>query len=720
MAQTLYPNLAHDSAARDLVETKLLPTLPRVRSERKTLETSWMRYYRIWSAERDQQSYQGRSRVYVPIGRRVIENWVQKLKRDLFADADSYFDVLALRQSFEQRRDGIKTLFRYFLEKHMRLRRKVTPFLRQCVTYGTSPVAMAWRYDESILPVLRDIEDADGNITGKTERAIEHVVNYVGPTFRVCDLFAWYISPVTCEDPKDSNLCFEELLLNRDRLRELATVPIGDDEALGMMFENTDEALNQDQSSADTSDKYQAEQQRLASKGFTARYDAKDPARPIDLTEVYWKYDLDGTGIAWWRVTIAGDRVPLRIQKNPFWHGRPPWLAGKFVELTNEFYGRGLPETFDRMQYTLNDIGDQANDALTWCMNPIAIVDSYNVQDPASIRMRPGAKWLATPDAIKFTEPPKETPAVGYNAVQQFAALINDTSAAAAFAPGAVPNRSKGRAFSTATGANLAATEMSVQVRDVVENLEDQVFEPMLFMMHTLTMQCLSRPMILRIAGADGASIVEHKLSAADVVGDYDFAWLGSTHTQNQQVRSQQMINYLQIAAKIPPQLLASQNMVIDYGYLLKAIWAEGMGLRNADRVIRPIKPTHSLDPRIENDLFVVGRGDEVQVAEADIDELHLKVHDEGLRNPLLTPWGHAQLMAHMQQHIASAMAKAVLQQQQAMQAQLQQGVPPLNGAGRPGAPGGAQPNPGRLDQTSTPADVLRGMPRDMTGGGIQ
>lgn len=712
MAQTLYPNLATDTEARDLVETDLIPLLPRIRNERRTLDQSWLRYYKIWAADRDQQAYQGRSRVYIPVGRQVIENWVQKLKRDLLAQGqDKLLEIKSLRQSFDERRNGLKTLFNYFLTKHMRIRRKLAPFLRQVVTYGTSPIAMAWRYDERVLPVLRDLEDADGNLTGKVERALEHVVQYVGPTFRVCDVFGWYISPVTCADPADANLIFEELLISRARLKEMGKQKVGDDEALGHVFENIQEALTLDINAAELSDKFQSEQQRLSLKGFSARTDAKDPNRPIDITEVYWRTNLDHTTSTWWRVTIAGDRVPLRIQKNPFWHGNPPWLAGKFVEVVNEFYGRGLPEVFDKIQYFLNDIADQANDALVWTMNPIAIIDPYGVQDPTSIRMRPGAKWLASPDAIKFVEPPKETPAVGFQATAQFMGLISDVSNSTAFAGASgQSSRGRGKALATATGAQLVATEALVQVRDVVENLEDQVFVPMLRQMHSLTMQCMTRPLILRVAGADGASLIEHKISAADVVGDFDFEWLGSTQVQNQQVLVSQLVNYLQIASKIPPQLLAQQGVQIDYAQILQQIWIY-MGMNNAESVIKPLKPMHSLDPRLENDLFVVGRGDEVTVVEGDNDDKHLQAHDAGLANDKLEGWHRAQLMQHIQQHAVSKIAKQVMQQQRALLQQQQLAAGP--GGGRPAEQGLATANPSRPNGTTGLDDLFRGLPRN-------
>ena len=58
------------------------------------------------------------------------------------------------------------------------------------------------------------------------------------------------------------------------------------------------------------------------------------------------------------------------------------------------------------MQYFVNDLGNQSADAFVWSTNPIAVVDIGAVQDPTSLRMTPGAKWLAQPSGIQFTTPP--------------------------------------------------------------------------------------------------------------------------------------------------------------------------------------------------------------------------------------------------------------------------------------------------------------------------
>jgi len=157
-AKLLHPNLARDPAIRKQVEQELVPLVKRVRTDRNTLRETWLRYYRLWSCTRDQQAYKGRSQTFIPIGRRISENHVKRIKRDLFPP-DTTWEVRARRQVFEERVNTVKGLFAYFFEKHTRLRRDATPWNRQLVTLGTSPVKVIWQLDER---TVRFLEAASG------------------------------------------------------------------------------------------------------------------------------------------------------------------------------------------------------------------------------------------------------------------------------------------------------------------------------------------------------------------------------------------------------------------------------------------------------------------------------------------------------------------------------------------------------------------------------
>src|SRR4029453_2227498 len=530
-------NLALDPEIARRVKHELIPLVCRVRDDRQRLRDKWLRYYRIWSVQHDQQGYRGRTNVFFPVGRRWIEQWVTRLKRDLFPDAD-WFRCRALREDFEARVPAKQALMNYWMRRHMRLRRHALPWLRQLVMFGTSPVRNVWRCNEREQMALRDVLDEGGEPTGRTKTTVETVADFLGPTFEPVDLFAFYVWPPTVATVDDASLIFEDRCVPRSQVLAFAERPLdprhpdGDMvyEGVGALLAQYDEALLGRLSSTRNSGKYDALAQRLADKGFTAPLDERLPAalRPLDLTECTWTVDLEDEGPQRYLVVLGADEIVLRVQKNPFWHGSTGWLCGRFTQVTEEFYGRGLPEVFDYLQYFANDLGNQSGDAFVWATNPIAVVDIGAVQDPTSLRMAPGAKWLANPQGVQFTTPPQGAAQAGFEAVSSYLSL-GDTMGAPTPARPRVPGGRPG----PKGGLQAASADSAVDLRAIVENLEDDVFVPLLERSDILAQQCLDRDIILKVAGADGVSLLEQPISVADLIGEYEGEWLGRAGALN-------------------------------------------------------------------------------------------------------------------------------------------------------------------------------------------
>ena len=162
---------------------------------------------------------------YFPVGRRWIEQWVTRLKRDLFPDQD-WFACQALREDFEARVPAKQALQTYWMRRYMRLRKHAMPWLRQLVTYGTSPVRNVWRCVEHEQTVLRDVLADDGTPSGKTIEQVEKVADFLGPTFEPVDLFAFYVWPPTAAGLDDATLVFEDRCVPRSRVYALASKPL--------------------------------------------------------------------------------------------------------------------------------------------------------------------------------------------------------------------------------------------------------------------------------------------------------------------------------------------------------------------------------------------------------------------------------------------------------------------------------------------------------------
>lgn len=687
-------NLARDPEIARQVKTELIPLLARVRDDRQKLRDRWMRYYRIWSVQHDSQGYRGRTNTYFPVGRRWIEQWVARLKRDLFPDTE-WFRCRALREEFEQRVPAKQALQNYWMRRYMRLRRNALPWLRQLVMFGTSPVRNVWRVSEREQQALHDVLDEAGEPTGRTVSEIEKVADFLGPTFEPVDLFAFYVWPATVATVDQATLAFEDRCIPRSEVLSLAKRPLdprypdGDMvyEGVEAVLARYDEILEEGKLTARNTSKYDALAQRLADKGMTAPMDMTLPKalRPLDITRCSWTVDLEGDGPQRYLVEVGGDTEPLRVQRRPWWHGGGDWLCGRFTAVVDEFYGRGLPEVFDHIQYFANDLGNQSGDAFVWATNPIAVVDIGAVQDPTSLRMAPGAKWLCNPQGVQFTTPPQGAAQAGFSAVSSYLSL-GDTLVAPTPARPVSPDQAQAKGDLQA-----AIADSAVDLRAIVEHLEDDVLVPLLERSDILAQQCLDRDIVLKVAGADGVTLLEHPVSVTDLVGEYEWEWLGTTTALNQQVRAQQMVQGIALLAQIPPEQLQAEGLSVDWGYVVRTYWSVGLGLPDADRVVTKLGPPPPSDWRYENALVRVGRSGEIQVSPADEHVAHIQGHTGLLDHPALAEDGRTALRAHIQDHVAFAIAAEVRALQQALGTLAGPGVGP---PGLPPGPGGLGPGP--------------------------
>lgn len=736
------PNLAGNKKLRDRVIAEFLPLTRRVRDDRQGLREIWQRHYRLDRNRNVEAMYHGRVKIDYKLVFRIRENWVKKLKAELFPETKRWVGITALRPSAQPDVEVLESLYRTYIHRYIQLRRLAGPWLRQHTLYGTSVVDLGWMLDEQQIMVP---EDKRPHGRAKVGYKPQQLLNYIGPTLRLVDLFLWYIWPTDVDRPEHAVTCFEDQLMEQSEFKRLGETPIDpDDKDAGTQLLFTDKALATLPSGGTSSDRadqdrYRAEIERLAQRGLAHRSNdemeaAKD--RPIDLCRGYWKVALEDGPPRWYWVAIAGDETVCAIRRSPWNYNGPSYLASRFLPMPHEFYGYSVPWIIETMAPFLNDILNQTGDALVWSLNPMAAIDPSMVQDLETIKHRPGGRWMVRNprEAVQFFDPPKESASFGMQAAQGIIGLANDEANVSPYGgAGLGASRARGRAVQTATGVSVVAGEAQMDIADPRQVLEDEALVPFLHRTYRLSQQFLDRDLILRVEGVRGVELVERRIGREDLVGDFDFDWISQSSTKNPQVRSQQSVNLLQMASRIPPEMMAQEGKRISLAGLVEIIAEDMLGIWESQRVVVPVSPgPPALDPEIENDLFLANRSLEVLVNPQDNDQQHLQVHQQILRDPRLSIAVGLAVQNHLQQHQMAMQAKQMMAQMQAQQQlmAMQGGAPP--GPGGPGAPPGLAPpggaptnggpqapqmNPGRPAQTNDMADVMRGMPRDGAGG---
>lgn len=391
-------NLAKDTDLAKWCEDNIIPEMVAIRDNRQPMDRRWERYWRIWLARLDRSSYSGRTKMYLAAGRRVQETVAKRMKASFFAASGDWMSVLPVEGvSDDEMAAAMYALQKHFLEKTMRLRHHFMPFARQLAVIGNSPYKHGWFEVERQIKALERYRDDGGEVGLKL---VMETLRTAGPTFRVVPAFDCYVHPETADDVEDLQFHFEDKEVRRSDIKLMGERLLDkEEEGRGHFYENTELALKYD--SLPPGFKEERER-RLKEQGITM-----DPARRWTgiakqnavLTEGYWEgairpddpptdpvtgEKLDG--VRRWLVAFVADTVCVRLSINPFYKQTIPYNWVRSLRVPDEFYGHAIAEAFDRVQYFLNDLGNQFGDSAQIAANPIAIIDPTRHTRPNTFR----------------------------------------------------------------------------------------------------------------------------------------------------------------------------------------------------------------------------------------------------------------------------------------------------------------------------------------------
>lgn len=698
-----YPNLASDNDFREKVENELWGLLQPIRDNRVGKEEAWKRYYKIFNCQFDNFSYQGMSKIYIAALRNASETFVSAIVRDLFPNGQ-WFKVKSNPHVIEDlRAEMLQALFEFFYTKNMTLKSDSLPYIRQLVMYGTSPGKLTWKdIDREIMAAVLAQKSSGENyrkIIKKTVKA------FYGPYFRPVDLFNFFAWPETANNIDEAEIVFEDMEMTLAHVMALTRTPINESNPdLGMVYHADPGDMDFFGQASRDQQKYNARKERLRDKGIT-----KDPsdrwnklaADRRNLTEIYWQRDLDGTGVKSWLITMINDSRAVRIQENPFNDKEPPYLVPRFLRVIGEFYGRSMYESSDRLQYMFNDLTNQTLDSVRYRLNPVTIIDPVKVRFAQSIKRHPGARFLMDPSGF-MESAPVDVAATGFGAMNTIYGMIHDTSGAGAAMQGIPAARGRGRQQNTAAGMAQGLQQSSMPLENIVEDLEEQFTKRLLRKTYNLTTQYMDEPILCRILGRDGA-LLSKPVDVVDVIGDYEYDWMGVVTARNRLITGQQMLNFLNIARSFPPEVMQDLN----WEYIIKKTWTDTFGMRDSNEVFLSQKKMFSVDPEFEFDLLMENR--DVVVSPADDDLKHMEDHMFRMdKIPQSKPLLLEKWNKHIDDHMAAAAAKEQARKQAIMVQRIKQAQDLMAGNPQQGGKGGSS------------AQGQRNAPQNQpTGGGM-
>lgn len=627
---------------------------------RQSLNTRYKQYFNIWATKFDITYYDGNSKVYSPYVRKNIEFAVRNLRRNLFP-TDDHFSVFPTGEGEDEIERAHKILqflkWQQANDQGTNLKRYVTPFLRQLCIYGWSPVKVVWEqetkkiytHERQVVPKYATVTDPLNDETQRIQVGEEEQIFQVEkeikvrqhPTFLPIDLMEFYFYPQTVWDIRDAlavmeGMGYDESILKAreksgifENIKKVLALPptkLEDNEIENNKIQRQQE-LGIDSDTIEGIDHWKGVE-------FSGKFDLKDDGNLIDVVG-----------------TVIDGKVAVQIRQNPHYDQEHPYLMAKLDEMIGDGFGHGLAEPLQTMQYFLNDMKNQLNDMITYSLNPIVKYEAGGVVNPNNLTIAPGALWaLNSMDAVQFERPP-EVPQSGWMGVQNVEKELDEFS-------GIEKVPATGRRPATQVAA--IQQDSGLAILDWSENIESQVMSPFLRKQFMLNQQFLDDEVWFRVLGKE-----PEKISPEDLVGNFNFIWLGANQTQTLAVKSQQMMNFLQVSANIPP----SPDFRIDWGNILKRIWKEGMGLDGEDSIIVQMNDKSMMSAEAENAALIFGAL--LPVHPLDNDQEHIQTHQQILQIPTLDESTRDNIVEHLSRHQSAMQAKQQTQQGQQQQPQI-------------------------------------------------
>ena len=490
----------------------------------------------------------------IPAARRAAERTIIRGIKMLTPNV-KWFEVMPMGAEVDQvKLDNVDNFMWYVLRKRIRSRAVISQLVRSMLLYGMCTIKTSVQVDKG----------------------------QVWPYQRAVDPFALYIFPETAPTTGEAEVIFEDFLFSYERYRTFVDLGIVED-VKRADFAKPDWPYHL--------------VERMAYQGIT------DPTAGVDiaLSRTAEKLEQSTQGFA------SISEVWLKRQDRLYqvyilWNHRQGSRCVGFIEsqydtplyrtavhraMPGELYTSSMMQDIDEMDNIQNDQFNKFMDAVDWEEGFVAVSDAARTsQRSDSWKMKGRAKWEVSDDprqVLQFISPPI-TSTNQLRAWQIELGLINAMAGTGTIAEGQ-PGRNMPRAGQAVN--NLITLGMS-DIQDVAELIEQEVLTPSLSDIYKVSSQFIPQDQLMAIPGGQG--LFGNILKPQDLIGDYEFEWVGALQFQDEQQRAQQLLMFLNMVPQLAP-LLGQQGYQFNLVELLKMIWRYGLGERGLLEVVTPLPP---------------------------------------------------------------------------------------------------------------------------------
>jgi len=553
--------IQQENELRQQLSSVLCQQVIGVRDRRRVIEENWLRSRRTWMntnlGRRFLGSDTGSGLYSIPAGRRAAERSIVRGVKLLTPNV-KWFEVAPLSIVSSDKTSNVDKFMWYVLRKRIKSRSNISKLVRSMMLYGLCHI----------------------------KTSISVVNGQVWPDQRVVDDFAFYIYPETVSDISEAELVFEDFLFTYDKYRTYVQKGIVEDIPRNDLTKPdwpyhlverlayqgiTDPTANVEQAVRDTQNKLEA-----TATAF------------VSLTEL-WLHKDDTL----YQVYIAWNCKPYAKIVGFFksQYDQPLYRSVVHRAIPGELYTSALMEDINELDILQNDQLNKFQEAVDWEQGFVAFGGSEAGARQDSYRMKGRAKWNMGSEmpreALQFVQPPV-TSTNQLRAWQIYLSLINSMAGAGTIAEG-----QPGRNMPRAGFAMNALLEMGLaDIQDIAEMIEQEVLTPSLGDIYKVSSQFIPDDQLMRIPGGIALYAGQQStlLKRQDILGDYEFEWVGSLQSQDNAMRAQRSLIFFNLLANPQIiQIMQAQGYAPNFVELIKFIWRDSLGERGLNEIVVPL-----------------------------------------------------------------------------------------------------------------------------------
>lgn len=566
---------------------RMIPRIVEIRQRRRQIDEEDLRSHAMWKGVRLRFMYESdQFKHYLPMGRRAIEKLVIRVTQLLYPSSD-YFEVypgdeIDLQKGKEAA--GVLGWMRFLLDKKIQIRKIIAQLVRSLLIFR-----------RAILKTNITLIDAPV-ISMNQKRAR---LRQVWPSARVVDAMSFYVWPETATSISECQLIFEDVMMPWNEYESFMAQgvvdPIDRDDLTTpewpyhLIQRMAYSGLTDPSGSQTTYALAQEKSTLYDSAGRPIKNVAPKAAQTfVAITEV-WTPTAQGWYQAWIAWNVSPNPRCVRLQ--PSEYPEPVYLWANMRSLPNETYTTGAGNDLEPLNILLNDQVNQGEEARSVSALPPALVNTELIGRADALVFGPRKKWPVTDvvNSVKMLDIP-DTSAQSQRAIMITQGWIDNIAGATPLVQGQ-PQRGLPRAG----GAVNQMIQLGMaDIQDLASILETEILTPMLAQLHRLTLLFVPRSQVLSVPGTINSAPMT--MSVDELYGNWTFNWVGAIQAQANQVKAQQMLVFMQSAAKIMP-ILAQQGWALNWGVIAKRMWRESLGERGVEQIIVPITDLPQVNP---------------------------------------------------------------------------------------------------------------------------